>query len=173
MWGTPARAHHRLSSVVPSVSPPHCTFHPCTRSDCAGGFLSTRPHHSPLQLTTTHPPLGATFSSAVVSGLDPSTLATAPPIQAYQGLRHADPGSANDRRMASAECSRPAPVAQRSNIPRVRSSTSRSIASFGNASVDATHSAAPAIPASVNDPSTQILTVLLIPFQVGEERYSC
>ncbi|RPD52498.1 hypothetical protein L227DRAFT_568566, partial [Lentinus tigrinus ALCF2SS1-6] len=86
-------------------------------------------------------------------------------MDAYGGVRMPEAGSANDRRMASAERSR----SQRSNVGRVRTSAPRTASSRQTVSSSSTGTTALVSAehlASVSEPtSDQVFTVLLVPFQ--------
>ncbi|TFK82464.1 hypothetical protein K466DRAFT_603651 [Polyporus arcularius HHB13444] len=132
------------------------------------------PQVAPVQFATTHPALSPVLPLGARAPLDAAALASAPPIEAYNGMREEEGGSAWDRCRASAERTRVAIAAQRGNVSRVRSTTSRVTAPAPAASAGPA-SAAPARTsgsgeghgaiASQPDPTVKVFSVLMLPFQ--------
>lgn len=91
-------------------------------------------------------------------------IAAAPPITAYAGLRAADPGSTNDRRVASYERARSVSgtAAGRANAPHVRTSV------IGHAPASGAPVAGPSGSGSIAAPDATMVKMLVhvFPFKV-------
>ncbi|TFK82278.1 hypothetical protein K466DRAFT_603805 [Polyporus arcularius HHB13444] len=147
--GGPLRAHSILTSSASSAS------------------SIPNPQVAPVQFVTTHPAPSPMLPPGPNDSLDAAALASAPPIEAYSRLREDDAGSAWDRCRASAVRHRVDTSSQRSNVSRVRSSTSRVATPrpAGTPTGTLVHGEAPGPVASLEDPTVKVFSVLMIPFQ--------
>ncbi|TFK81289.1 hypothetical protein K466DRAFT_569122 [Polyporus arcularius HHB13444] len=137
--------------------------------------LMPMPQLTPPQFTTTHPPLPAP-ATALSPLLGPSSaaLAASAPLEAYTPYRMDVPGSTWDRRNDSAARHCPVSLSQQANAPRTcapitvpSSSRARSTTVVSGSSAATT--ASPTAPDTDDDPSKQVFTIMLFPYQHPEQ----